>query len=727
MSRPSRRRATFWAAALTIAAFAGPPRAAAQGITASQLEQLRNNPDLIRQRIQESGLSAAEIRQRLRAAGYPATLLDEYLSGAGESAVRAPDQTQMSALRALGLPFAMAEQLLGLDTGFVRGRSDSVRSRVFGVDTFRRSTTQFLPLLSGPVPPDYRLGPGDVLVLILTGDVEFSYTLPVSREGFVVIPQVGQLFVANLSLDQLRDLLFARLGRAYSGVRRGAGATTQFDVSVANVRANQVYVVGEVTQPGAYQISALGTVLTALYAAGGVTEQANLRRLELRRHGEVAATLDLYDYLLQGDARGDVRLETGDVIFVGVHGPRVEVSGAVVREGIFEVHDGEQLADLLRAAGGFHARAARERVMVHRVLPVAERGPGPAPRAAIDLRLAVDGDSVLIPPFALRDGDSVVIDALQPLAATYSVTVHGYVTHPGTFPWREGMTLRDLVSLAGGPRVGADLREAEVARMPEDRSNGALARVFRVPLDSSYLAARDAAGRYVGPPGPAFPAAGASPDVPLEPYDRVLILRQPEFETQRTVQVAGEVRYPGAYALERKDERLTDLIARAGGLLPTAYPEGGRLIREVEDAGRVNIELAAALRDPGGRRDIMLQPGDSLQVPEYVPTVRVVGAVNSPTSVLFREGAGVGYYIDNAGGWARDADKGRVAVRYANGTARVPSKFLFFARSYPTPGPGSVITVPDKPAGEPFNLTGFMAAFAQILASTVAIIVIATR
>src|SRR5213075_382008 len=166
------------------------------------------------------------------------------------------------------------------------------KSNVFGVDVFRRSTTQFPPLLAGPVPPDYHLGPRDVLVLILTGDVELSHTLQVTREGFVFIPQVGQVFVSNLTLDQLRDVLFARLGRVYSGVRRGANASTRFDISVANVRANQVYVVGEVTQPGAYQISSLGTALTALYAAGGVTERANLRDIVVQRAGKTVATLD---------------------------------------------------------------------------------------------------------------------------------------------------------------------------------------------------------------------------------------------------------------------------------------------------------------------------------------------------------------------------------------------------------------------------------------------------
>src|SRR5205807_8038529 len=202
--------------------------------------------------------------------------------------------------------------------------------------------------LAGPVPPDYKLGPGDNLVLILTGDVELTYSLPVTREGFVLIPQVGQVHVANLTLDQLRDVLYTRLGRVYSGVRRAANATTRFDVSVANVRVNQVYVVGEVSQPGAYQISSLGTVFTALYAAGGVTERANMRRIEIQRAGKTVATLDLYDYLLRGDTRNDVRLETGDVVFVPVHGTRVQVTGAVVRPAIYDLTATESLSSLLQ-------------------------------------------------------------------------------------------------------------------------------------------------------------------------------------------------------------------------------------------------------------------------------------------------------------------------------------------------------------------------------------------
>src|SRR5881628_605602 len=329
-----------------------PPPSQAQGALQQAVQQNPALADVIRQRIQQSGLTAEQIRAQLQARGYPPSLLDAYLGTAvpGQSAPT-PGANELAAVQALGLQsMATAGEVLPVDTGLVRTAEGS-RSRVFGVDVFRRTTTQFLPVLAGPVPADYKLGPGDVLVLILTGDVELAYTLQITREGFILIPQVGQVFVSNLTLDRLRDVLYTRLGRVYSGVRRSPNATTRFDISVANVRANQVYVVGEVEQPGAYQISSLGTVLTALYAAGGITERANMRAVEVRRLGKVVATLDLYDYLLRGDTSSDVRLETGDVVFVGVHGTRAQVTGAVRRPAVYELKPGESLTALINAAG----------------------------------------------------------------------------------------------------------------------------------------------------------------------------------------------------------------------------------------------------------------------------------------------------------------------------------------------------------------------------------------
>ena len=699
--------------------------ATAQNPTPQQVQQaLQQQPglaDMVRSRISQSGLTPDQIRARLSASGYPSTLLDAYLGAGSPTAAAAPGTQELAALQALGLP-SVSGEVLPTDTGLVRSARTGP-SDVFGVDVFQRTTTQFLPLLSGPVPTDYKLGPGDDLVLILTGDVELTYALSITREGFILIPQVGQVHVANLTLDQLRDVLYTRLGRVYSGVRRTANATTRFDVTVANVRANQVYVVGEVAQPGAYQISSLGTVFTALYAAGGVTERAKLRGVEVQRQGKKIATLDLYDYLLRGDTRADVRLETGDVIFVPIHESRVHVTGAVLRPAIYETKSGETLADMITAAGGFRPDAALERVKVDRILPAGARGSQTTARVTIDVPM-VNG---AVPPFALEDGDVVQVDALADAADAYTVSITGMVQQPGIYPWRPGMTLRQLMTLARGPKIGADLRDAEIAKLPVDRSRGQLATTTRVPLDSTYLFQRDSAGRYIGPPGVAFPARGSAAEVPLEPFDNVLVFRQPNFELQRTVIITGEVMFPGAYALKAKDDRLADLVQRAGGLTPRAYPEGIRFIREVDNRGRIDIDLPKALRDQSSRDNIILQPGDSIRIPEYQPSVRVTGGVNSPGSVLFRKGADLDYYLNAAGGFTRAAEKGQVAVHYANGEVRTKHRTFIF-RSSPTPGPGSEVVVPIKDPNAPRTDTvALFGAIAQILASTIAIIVVVTR
>ena len=221
----------------------------------------------------------------------------------------------------------------------------------------------------------------------------------------------------------------------------------------------------------------------------------------------------------------------------------------------------------------------------------------------------------------------------------------------------------------------------------------------------------------MGPPGPPFAASGA-PEVTLEPYDNVLILRQPEFDFQRTVIVVGEVRYAGTYSLRTKTDRLADLISRAGGLTRQAYPEGIRFVRRLDNLGRINVDLTRALRDTAATANIILQPGDSIEIPEFQPAVKVSGAVNSPGSVLWRRGAGLGYYLEGAGGFNYQADRGKVGVRYANGEVRTRRHWLF-VRTDPQPGPGSEVVVPVRDTTARTNFVQLFTSIAQIIASTV--------
>jgi polysaccharide export outer membrane protein len=223
-----------------------------------------------------------------------------------------------------------------------------------------------------------------------------------------------------------------------------------------------------------------------------------------------------------------------------------------------------------------------------------------------------------------------------------------------------------------------------------------------------------------------FTASGA-PEVPLQPFDNVLVLRQPDFDYQRRVAVTGEVLYPGVYSLRTKNDRLSDVIGRAGGLTPQAYADGIRFYRAENNVGRINVDLNRALREPASAANVILQPGDSINIPEYQASVKVSGAVNSPGSVLWRRGAGLDYYLSAAGGFSQVADKGHVSVRSANGEVRTRHGGLFGGRD-PKPGPGSEVFVPaEDPNARRTDYVALFGAIAQILASAVTIVVVATK
>ena len=717
-------------------AFHAPVEGDAQVPSPQEVQRLtQQNPELVRQRIRQSGLSDAEIRARLQAAGLPADALDPFLDTGGPSSGASSAEVG-SALASLGLATVTPDGLMNVPTvtGFQTSAGTSTGSSgglpIFGIGQFRRATSQFQPLLSGPVPGDYRLGPGDRIVLVLTGDVQRAHEIEVTREGLILIPNVGQVSVTNLTMDGLEAVLRERLASAYSGIVRG---TTTLDISVSRLRTNQIYVMGEVLQAGAYQLSSVATALNALYAAGGPTDLGSLRDVQIRRRDGETVTLDLYDYLLEGDTSGDPVLAQGDIVFVPIRGPHVSLAGAVVRPAQYEVAEGEDLVDVLRASGGFAPDALRRRITIHRVLRPAERGAGLTDRAAIDLALSASADprapnhlgGVAIPPVGLQNGDSIVVNSVPSLEGGYYVTVRGRVQMPGRFPWQPGMTLRDVVELARGPTVGADLREAEVSRLPDARQTGELADLLRVPMDSSYLTGAGD-GAYSGPGGVSFPPAGSAPTFELQPYDQVNILLQPDFQLQREVVISGEVPVPARYSLRTKDDRVADLVGRAGGLLPTAYPEGAQLYRNGRNLGRVDIELEDALADPANPYNVVLEPGDSLHIPVYSPTVEVRGAVNSAVTVLYRPGEGLDYYLENAGGLRSDADKGRISVRYANGRAEMRDKFLFWS-SYPEPGPGSVVTVPQEDPDDGIDYRGLIRDLVAVTGSLATVIIVLTR
>jgi len=921
-----------------------------------QAEQLLGHPisnQEILQRIQQSGLTPDQIRNRLQQAGYNPSAADAYLNALQSGSSNVPPGTNPMPLvqvlaeqESFGGPGAAQYGQVPPGAQGYQGRypsaEDTLGPPVFGRDMFRRATSQFQPVTTGPVPPDYRVGPGDQLVLVITGAVEQAYTLTVSREGWVVIPDVGRVYVNGKTMEGLRETLFDRLSQSYSGIKKGAGATTFFDVSVGNLRQNQVYVIGDVEQPSAYTVSSLATALTALYWAGGPTRTGSFRNIVVNRGGRTVARLDLYDYLIRGDASQDVRLEQGDIVYVPVARKQVQIDGAVNRPGIYELKGQESLADLIDYAGGVQANAELRRVQIERILPPGQRTPG-RDRALLDVpiedlaraggpagpvgaadsaeaagggaqmarapsggrvvplrrgdqvtvfavledtrnqvtvsggvwkpgtyaagdstrlwdiigmaggllpdayegraqiqRLRPDQTRALIPVSLATDSagspeenprirgmDQVIIYAERNLREDRAVSIGGWVRYPGVYPFAGGMTVADLILEAGGMRTGAFTGQAEVARVriSQTRSDTLTSR-YLVPLDSSYVF--DAGREDDGSEGrPAM--GGKAATFALHNLDAVYVRKAPGFEPQQKVVVTGEVKFPGPYSIRTREERLTDLIQRAGGLTDQAYAEGFQLWRAEQAKGadtltaaeiagqavgdtttgalyadtlgpagqagaggrypqqgggqvppggsrypgaqgaypgapadtgrvaaiqdslrrvqqqlaaeqrkaaqtvqrtRVGIDFPRALRNPKSSANILVEPGDSVYVPHYVPTVDVEGAVGVQTKVLYREGEGAGYYIKRAGGYAQDADKGRTRIRFANGeVATRGGKFLFFGGGLPDPDPGSTITVPTKPPkqGQGLQLSTLVGILTSIAATTATVIIAAKR
>lgn len=758
-------------------------------------EQKEKNPSNISElteaqildRLRQSGMSREQAREKLREAGYNQELADRYfdiLESGDEGGDSAANPEFVEALRQIGivaqgispnsastpLPPVATATPPQLQTGPV----------VFGTDFFRRDPSALGSADAlGPVDRDYRVGPGDELFLILTGDVEQAYTLNVTREGFVIIPDVGQVLVNGLTLEQLEDRLYGRLGSVYSGVQRRAGATTHFQVSLGRLRSNQIFVVGDVVSPGAKQISSAGRVLHALYAAGGPTDRGSFRRIEVRRGSKLVGTFDLYDYLLRGDASNDIRLEHGDRVFVPPVGAQVTLKGVVRRPAIYEVKPGEEgLADVLAFAGGLQPEAVMRRVQIDRILSSSERSEGRY-RVLRDADLNAlqngafisvrDGDIVHIhtipalvrdrvwisgavnnpglfewvpgntlsdliekadgltdPVYTSRlqiyrldpatgersmlhaaiasgldpdlaDGDSVVVLSRKELRNPSFVSIEGYVKEEGEYAFAHGMTLRDLVLAAGGFTPGANVTEAEVNRLtnPFVRSD-TTAHVFRVSLGA------DTTERgFLGAPN----WTPDLQDIVLQPGDRVFIRRAPGYQPLKRVIVTGEVLYPGRYILQGRNERVVDVLTRAGGLTDEAYASGIQVSR---GGTIVAADIARALSDPSNRSNINLEPGDSIHVAAYDPMVTVMGAVAFSSRVLYRPGRSLDHYLSQAGGLTEDGDRKRITVSYASGERAQMRKTLWVHRS-PEILPGSVILVPQKPEREraPFDWDRF--------------------
>ncbi len=769
----------------------------ASGMTIAQLQAMAR----------QSGMSQAQIRQRLVTEGYDPALVDELFLGVGaglEVGTTAPSpfasDRLVEALSALGLLSETNPRDQGAQPAEAEmeetedGAAGAARLRVFGSDVFGRGAME--PVHSGPAGADYVLGPGDALLVVLAGDVERVHRPIVTREGVVIMPRVGQMVVSGLSLAEFEDRLEQRLRAVYSDVGRDASARIRFSVSIGRLRTIQVHVVGAVTNPGSYLVSSVATLIDALYRAGGPTSRGSYRHVRLVRGNEVIEA-DLYPYITSGGPGSYPRLRGGDVVHVPWVGKQVTVRGQIRNPAVYELRDGESLADVLGFAGGLLPTGRSDLANVERILPLDVRG-GLTDRVFMNAPLdsvlqgaasfpLEAGDDVEVLPirervlnlvsvsgavswagaYELEPGmrlsdllaraggltqdahlseiqivrvdvsdesrtmirhdlsvdpagpllvgrDEVIVFSKAVLRSADSVSIEGHVRRPGRYPFVEGMTAGDMIMLAGGYTIGAVPWRVEISRLVKGETMYETETVVSGvrPTVAGFLSSGNSSGGL------------AAVEVPLQSRDRVFVRGQTGYDVAGSVVfLSGQFVSPGTYVLETAEERLSSMIARAGGLTDVALQD----IRIVREGATVAVDYGKAVTMPGSIDDPIMRNGDEVIAPLQRNTVVVGGAVAFATEVTFRAGLSVPDMISEAGGFAEDAYRDGVSVSYPDGSRATTKKTLGLFRSYPRLRSGARIFVPTyHSAAEGFDWSQAVATVLQ-LSTAVATLIIATN
>ncbi len=656
----------------------------------------------------------------------------------------------------------------------------------FGYNVFTNAKVDFSPDIYGPVDENYPLGPGDELVISVWGEVELRKEVTINRNSQVYLENVGLITLSGLTVKSAKKELTKRLSKSYASIAEGKAF---LDISVGKLRSIRVFVVGDVKAPGVFTVPALTDPFTMLFYAGGIQKNGSLRHIQLIRKQKQIKDLDFYDFLTKGEKYNSVRLQNNDVLLVPTVKKRVSLSGAVVQAGVFELKDSETLKDVIDLAGGFADNANPVHIQIKRYSNQKDKelininytenyefalqngdqidvsaisrdlenfvrisGPifGPKRFAYYkgmtikELFTKVDsigGDAYLnrvhitrmLPDdkkqlfsinlndflhtpgqdFLLAPQDLIEIKSKNVLFPADSVHIFGAINEPGVYELKKDMTLKDLIFQAGGFRKDARITEAEVSRINTLNTNpNKIATILTVEIDSNYTKS------IQGKEAELFF---------LEPDDDIFIRTRSESEMQRHIAISGEVKFPGTYSLISKTERITDVIKRAGGLKNTAYLEGAQLIRSNRTVGKIGIDFNKIFANPSSEQNIYVQAGDRIIIPERLATVKIVGGVNFPSSVLYERGRGLDYYIKSAGGYTDLADEDNVTVRLANGRPIHQKQFLFWRYISEEITAGSVIYVPVFAEKKEIDWSGAIRDAAAILSSVATVILIVDR
>jgi len=572
----------------------------------------------------------------------------------------------------------------------------------FGYDVFKQAPTSFEPDQDLAVGPDYRLGPNDEVRISIWGSVQQEFFGVVDREGNIALPEVGVVPAAGMTLGEFEARLDSEMKRVFSGFKMG--------VSLRRLRRVQIIVAGEVVRPGAYYLSPVSTAFNALYFAGGPTPMGTLRRVRIIRAGQIVAEVDLYPNLMGGASDNQVRLLSGDTVFILPQGPTATIRGEVNRPAIFELRGGETVADLVRMGSGFTSIVFAARATLDRVSPAT----GPM-SLELDLTGLLQADTTIVAgdpaSLPLQDGDNLTLYSIYHVDPRQFVEIQGMVQYPGIYPLFPETRVSDLIFRAGGLLDSAYPLRAELSRLAH------------LTGESGAAALTDSVSRvtYIDL-GQALANPDSAGNVRLAKGDKIYIRKIPGWKSQETVKIAGQVVYPGIYPLLVREERLSHFIERAGGITPQAFLKGASLFREKQ--GRVIINFERALKKKGDREDIVLVDGDSIHVPSYPPTILVDGEVSQPGALIYQPGMTADYYVERTGGVTEEGDRGNTRIYRVDGI--VQKAFKSLARD-PKVEPGSRIVVATKPKGKGVNWGNVVRDTVTIVASLVTTVYLITE
>lgn len=533
--------------------------------------------------------------------------------------------------------------------------SDTGGIKVFGYNMFRRENLSFEPSFNIPTPSNYVLGAGDNLIIEVWGASQQTYELPVTPEGAISITNIGPVRVSGLTVEQASQLIINRLSSIYSGLK-GSNPNTFAQVSLAGARSIKISITGDAYLPGTYTLPAFATAFNALYLAGGPAENGSFREIRVIRNGDVVSIMDLYDFLLKGETKLNIRLQDEDMIFIGPYQKQVMVTGEVKRPAIYEILENETLGNLIAFSGGFTADAFRKRLQVD--------------RKTDSQRTLLNVESTLFSSFLLSDGDSIPVEGILDRYEN-RVTINGAVWREGSFELTDGMTLSTLISRAEGLREDAFMNRAAIYRLQEDlqlkvievnlrdvingkgqdivlhredlvlvsslsdleqeqtvrvvgevqkpgtypwaryQTLGELIRIAGGLKESASLSRVEVARRVtdrkalkVGdqvthifnfPLDAGLSLNDTAASFVLEPFDMAFVRRSPGYEEQVLAEVRGEINFPGNYAISKRSERISDLVTRSGGITNDAYLPGATLYREVDTTQIANLDRMAVI------------------------------------------------------------------------------------------------------------------------------------